>query len=170
MSAFFNPGALPSDEPVLLSVQGRQTDVGVVEADDPLFPEVFFVRIPADAVQPDAQEQGDRQHRQPGVAPQLDVVLEHPRAERRGAVWRLNLDMDQRHQVGHARAGRWRAGPEFQAGHQVELPLFPLRGCQEQLLVPPVNRDELEPRRPGGKKQRKNASKNSLSSTFMRWS
>ena len=66
---------------VRLAVQGRQADVGVLEADDPLLPEVLLVRVPADAVEPDAQEQGDRQHRQPGVAPQLDVVLEHPRPE-----------------------------------------------------------------------------------------
>ena len=36
--------------------------------------EVFFVGVPADAVQAHAEKQGDGQHRQPGVAPQLDVV------------------------------------------------------------------------------------------------
>ena len=62
----------------------------------------------------------------------------------------LHLDMDQGHQVGHARAGRRRTGPQPQLGHQVELPPLPLRRCQEQLLVQPVDLDELEPRRPGG--------------------
>ena len=71
-------------------------------------------------VQPDAEEQRDGQHRQPGVAPQLDVVVEHPRPEGEGAGSRLHLDVDQGHQVGHARAGRRRraaaaAGPPGRA-------------------------------------------------------
>jgi hypothetical protein len=36
------------------------------------------------------------------------------------------------------------------AGHRVELPLLRLRRCQEQLLVQPVDLEELEPRRLGG--------------------
>ena len=70
---------------VRLPVQGRQADVGVLEADDPLFPEVFLVSVPSDAVETHAQEQGDGQHRQSGVAPQLDIVVEHARSEGGGA-------------------------------------------------------------------------------------
>jgi hypothetical protein len=110
---------------------------------------MFFVGVPADAVEPDAQEQGDGQHRQPGVAAELDVVVEHPWPEGHCAGSRLELDMDQRHQVGHVRAGRWRPGPQFQPGHEVELPLFALRRCQKELLVEPVDLGELEPLRPG---------------------
>ncbi len=40
-----------------------------------------------------------------------------------------------RPQVGHARAGRWRVRPQPQPGHQVKLPLLPLRRCQEQLTL-----------------------------------
>ena len=83
---------------------------------------MFFVGVPADAVEPDAQEQGDGQHRQSGVAPQLDVVLEHPRAEGLGAGSRLQLEMYEGHQVGGTRAGRPAAESQHQARHQVELP------------------------------------------------
>ncbi len=38
-------------------------------------------------------------------------VLEPPRPEGQGAGSRLRLDVGQGHQVGHARAGRWSAGP-----------------------------------------------------------
>ena len=48
------------------------------------------------------------------------------------------------------RAGRRAAGPQLQACHQVELPSLPLRRCQEQFLVQPVDIGELEPRRPVG--------------------
>src|SRR5262245_29683785 len=38
--------------------------VGVLETDDPLLPEVLLVGVPADALQPDPEEQRDGQHRQ----------------------------------------------------------------------------------------------------------
>ena len=44
--------------------------------------------------------------------------------------------------------------------------MFPLRRCQEQFLVQPVDVDELEPAAQSGKKQRKKAWKNSLSRTL----
>ena len=93
--------------------------------------------------------------------------LSDPRPEDDGAGPRLQLDVDQGHQVGHARAGRWRVRSQPQPGHQVELPLLSLRRCQEQLLVQPVDVDELEPRRPVGEEAEK-ASKNSFSSTLRR--
>ena len=71
---------------------------------------------------PDAEEQGDGQHRQAGIAPQLDVVLEHPRPEGQGAGARLHLEMDQGHQVGRRLRGAAGRRAAASAGHQVELP------------------------------------------------
>ncbi len=146
--------------------QARQAHVGVPEVDDLLLPEVLLVGIPAAAVQPDAEEQGDGEHRQPGVAPQLHVVVEHPGPEGRARCPRLDLDVDQRHQVGRAGAGQRRMGPQLQPGDQVELALLALRRRRNSSLSSQSISANSNRAAQVGKKPVKKASKNSLSKTL----
>ena len=89
---------------------------------------------------------------------------------RPGAGSRLQLEMDQGHQVGHPARGGGPPGCSFKPGHQVELPSLPLRRCQEQLLVQPVDIDELEPRRPVGEEAEEEGVEELLDQNLERWS
>ena len=79
-----------------------------------------------------------------------ELEIEHPGPEGQCAGARLELKMDQGHQVGDVGAGWRRIRPHFQTGDQVELPPFPLWRSQGQLLIQPVDFEELESFRPDG--------------------